>query len=148
MILSMYSLAVVVIALVLGSLRSKKLPPGPYPFPIIGNILQLGPNPHQSFANPLMYLQLGRLCAVVVSSPEMAKQVLHEHDQALSNTETHDVDGPPEFNDRFTRRKQMAESSKNMQRTLILGSADRGERRASKGEGEEAVPVYICRNAA
>ncbi|KAL8487557.1 hypothetical protein ACS0TY_024022 [Phlomoides rotata] len=70
--------------------RRTKLPPGPYPFPIIGNILQLGLNPHQSLAvlsktyGPLMSLQLGSIYTVVVSSPEMAKQVLQEHDQIFS----------------------------------------------------------------
>lgn len=87
---------------VLNPRRRTKLPPGPYPFPIIGNILQLGTNPHRSFANlskiygPLMSLQLGRIRAVVASSPEVAKQVLREHDQALcsrtviSAAEAHD----------------------------------------------------------
>ncbi|KAI3460199.1 hypothetical protein Pfo_016862 [Paulownia fortunei] len=70
--------------------RSAKLPPGPYPFPIIGNILQLGLNPHQSLAKlsktygPLMSLQLGSIYTVVVSSPEIAKEVLQKHDQVFS----------------------------------------------------------------
>ncbi|KAG8388764.1 hypothetical protein BUALT_Bualt02G0159200 [Buddleja alternifolia] len=73
-------------------LRSKnsKLPPGPYPFPIIGNLLQLGRNPHISLAKlsktygPLMYLKLGSLKTIVVSSPDMAKEVLQKHDQAFT----------------------------------------------------------------
>ncbi|KAL3818447.1 hypothetical protein ACJIZ3_004352 [Penstemon smallii] len=78
---------------VLGSNSSRhrgKLAPGPYPFPIIGNILQLGRKPHQSLAKlsktygPLMSLQLGSIYTVVVSSPEIAKEVLQKHDHALS----------------------------------------------------------------
>ncbi|KAL0368978.1 UNVERIFIED_CONTAM: Ferruginol synthase [Sesamum calycinum] len=70
--------------------RSAKLPPGPRPSPIIGNILQLGRNPHQSLAElsktygPLMSLQLGSIYTVVVSSPELAKEVLQKHDQVFS----------------------------------------------------------------
>ncbi|KAK4390550.1 cytochrome [Sesamum angolense] len=69
--------------------RSAKLPPGPYPFPIIGSILQLGRNPHQTFTKlsktygPLMYLKLGSVDTIVVSSPEMAKEVLQTHHQAF-----------------------------------------------------------------
>ncbi|KAG8379685.1 hypothetical protein BUALT_Bualt07G0114700 [Buddleja alternifolia] len=74
----------------LRSKRSTKLPPGPYPFPIIGNILQLGQNPHQSLAKlsktygPLMSLKFGSVYTVVASSPEMAKEILQKHDQIFS----------------------------------------------------------------
>ncbi|KAA8520550.1 hypothetical protein F0562_014806 [Nyssa sinensis] len=67
-----------------------RLPPGPYPFPIIGNIFALGNKPHRSLANlsktygPLMSLKLGSITTVVVSSPKIAKEVLQTHDQALS----------------------------------------------------------------
>nr|AHZ12854.1 CYP76 [Plectranthus barbatus] len=70
--------------------RSAKLPPGPYPFPIIGNILQLGSSPHLSITKlsktygPLMSLRLGQIYTVVVSSPEMAREVLQKHDLAFS----------------------------------------------------------------
>ncbi|XP_047948943.1 cytochrome P450 76T24-like [Salvia hispanica] len=71
--------------------RRQNLPPGPYPFPIIGNILQLGWNPHKSLADlsktysPLMSLKLGSINTVVVSSPDSARLVLQEHDQAFSS---------------------------------------------------------------
>ncbi|WCJ23097.1 Cytochrome P450 76T24 [Euphorbia peplus] len=66
------------------------LPLGPRPFPIIGNILEMGTNPHQSLANlskkfgPLMTLKLGSITAIVISSPDYAKEALQKHDQALS----------------------------------------------------------------
>ncbi|KAH6785098.1 hypothetical protein C2S51_037553 [Perilla frutescens var. frutescens] len=71
--------------------RRGKLPPGPYPFPIIGNILQLGRNPHQSLSDlsktygPLISLQLGSVYTVVASSPEFAKLLLQENDQVFSS---------------------------------------------------------------
>ncbi|XP_057458057.1 geraniol 8-hydroxylase-like [Lotus japonicus] len=68
-----------------------KLPPGPYPLPIIGNLLALGNNPHRSLTKlaklhgPIMTLKLGQVTTIVVSSPEMAKEVLLTHDNTLSN---------------------------------------------------------------
>ncbi|XP_038875939.1 geraniol 8-hydroxylase-like [Benincasa hispida] len=70
--------------------RNPKLPPGPTPLPIIGNLLDLGHNPHQSLAKlaksygPIMSLKLGQVTAVVVSSPETIQQVLQTHDHVLS----------------------------------------------------------------
>ncbi|CAL1386007.1 unnamed protein product [Linum trigynum] len=71
------------------------LPPGPAKLPFIGNLHNLalaavttagGPLPHralQSLASeygPIMHLQLGQVSAVVVSSPEIAQEILKTHD--------------------------------------------------------------------
>ncbi|TXG46383.1 hypothetical protein EZV62_028111 [Acer yangbiense] len=67
------------------------LPPGPRPFPVIGNILELGNKPHQALADlsktygPIMSLKLGSITTIVISSPHVAKEALHKHDQALSS---------------------------------------------------------------
>ncbi|KAI4354927.1 hypothetical protein L6164_003750 [Bauhinia variegata] len=72
--------------------KSAKLPPGPRPFPIIGNILELiGSQPQQLLTSlskiygPIMTLKLGTITTIVISSSEVAKQVLHKYDQAFSN---------------------------------------------------------------
>ncbi|KAH6817839.1 hypothetical protein C2S51_001442 [Perilla frutescens var. frutescens] len=71
--------------------KSCKLPPGPYPLPIIGNILSLGSKPHRSLANlariygPVMSLKLGSITTVVISSPESARMVLQKHDSSFSS---------------------------------------------------------------
>ncbi|XP_030970850.1 cytochrome P450 76T24-like, partial [Quercus lobata] len=75
------------------NLASQTLPPGPHPFPIIGNILELGKLPHQALAKlsktygPLMTLKLGSITTIVISSPNLAKEALQKNDQAfLSRT--------------------------------------------------------------
>ncbi|KAL7231870.1 hypothetical protein ACSBR2_009989 [Camellia fascicularis] len=74
-----------------GTKKCPKLPPGPVPLPVIGNLLKLGDKPHQSLAElakthgPIMSLKLGRVTVVVISSSAMAKEVLQKQDLAFSN---------------------------------------------------------------
>jgi len=74
-----------------GKANQKRLPPGPKPFPVIGNLLELGDKPHRSLTKlakeygPIMTLKLGRVTTIVITSANMAKEVLQTHDQLLSN---------------------------------------------------------------
>ncbi|XP_047335714.1 cytochrome P450 76T24-like [Impatiens glandulifera] len=69
--------------------RRRKLPPGPIGLPIFGNLFQVGPKPHVSFARlakkygPIMSLRLGSVTSVVVSSPEIAREILQKHDDVF-----------------------------------------------------------------
>jgi len=60
--------------------KSHRFPPGPFSWPIVGNLLILGKSPQIKLANlakqygPLMYLQLGSVNTLVASSPAMAKE--------------------------------------------------------------------------
>ncbi|XP_071717742.1 cytochrome P450 76T24-like [Rutidosis leptorrhynchoides] len=77
--------------------RISRLPPGPYPYPIIGNLLSIGVKPHISLATlskrygPLMSLKLGTKTTIVVSSPDIAKQFFHTHDLAFSSRSVPDT---------------------------------------------------------
>ncbi|XP_050375163.1 geraniol 8-hydroxylase-like [Argentina anserina] len=67
------------------------LPPGPKPYPLVGNLFELGDKPHVSLTKlsqrygPIISLQLGQLTTVVVSSPILAKEILRTHDQIFCN---------------------------------------------------------------
>ncbi|KAL0012517.1 hypothetical protein SO802_007625 [Lithocarpus litseifolius] len=78
-------------------LASQTLPPGPKPFPIIGNFLELSNLPHRDLAKlsktygPLMTLKFGSITTIVISSPNLAKEALQKNDQAFSSRTVPDM---------------------------------------------------------
>ena len=71
------------------SRQAYNLPPGPKPWPIIGNLNLMGALPHRSIHalskryGPLMYLRFGSFPVVIGSSVEMAKFFLKTHDMVF-----------------------------------------------------------------
>ncbi|KAF3438090.1 hypothetical protein FNV43_RR20846 [Rhamnella rubrinervis] len=71
--------------------NSIPLPPGPRPWPLIGNLPHLGRYPHHSIADlarkygPLMHLRLGLVDVVVAASASVAAQFLKTHDANFSS---------------------------------------------------------------
>lgn len=83
---------IIAFVLIIKNTKSPRLPPGPPSYPLIGNILQLGPSKlHQSLTKlsktygPIMMVKIGTITTVVISSPKIAKDALHTNDQALSH---------------------------------------------------------------
>ncbi|KAL6838559.1 hypothetical protein ACP4OV_031615 [Aristida adscensionis] len=71
--------------------RKYNLPPGPRPWPVIGNLNLIGPLPHHSLHHlsttygPLMSLRFGSFPVVVASSVDMARYFLKTNDLAFLN---------------------------------------------------------------
>uniref|UniRef100_M0ZR44 Geraniol 10-hydroxylase n=1 Tax=Solanum tuberosum TaxID=4113 RepID=M0ZR44_SOLTU len=77
--------------------RSKRVAPGPFPLPIIGNLHLLGDKPHISLTQlakkhgPIMNLKLGQVNTVVISSSVLAKQVMQKQDLSFSSRSVPDT---------------------------------------------------------
>ncbi|KAK6932582.1 Cytochrome P450 [Dillenia turbinata] len=76
--------------------RKLLLPPGPFPYPIVGNLFKLGDKPHKSLTDlaktcgPIMSLRLGQVTTIVISSPTLAKEVMQTNDFSFSYRATPD----------------------------------------------------------
>ncbi len=88
-VVTMFSIFLVAILHTRFSRKFCCLPPGPWPWPIMGNLLMLGKHPHLTLTRwaesygPLMHLQLGSINTVVASSPIMAKEFLKTQDHVF-----------------------------------------------------------------
>lgn len=70
---------------------SLNLPPGPKPWPIVGNLLQLGPVPHKTVAEltktygPIVFLRFGSRPAVITSDPAIINDIMKVQDVVFSS---------------------------------------------------------------
>ncbi|KAL0353521.1 UNVERIFIED_CONTAM: cytochrome [Sesamum angustifolium] len=95
-ILVSFSLLILIFMKLVNRIQSKhsalNLPPGPRKIPFIGNMhLLVGPLPHHALRGlamkygPLMHLQLGEVSTVIVSSPDVAEEVMKTQDTTFAS---------------------------------------------------------------
>ncbi|XP_072975564.1 p-coumarate 3-hydroxylase [Typha angustifolia] len=81
----------VLIGALLYRLLRYRLPPGPRPWPVVGNLYDIKPIRFRCFAEwaqtygPVMSVWFGTTLNVVVSTSDLAREVLKEHDQQLAD---------------------------------------------------------------
>ncbi|KAF2307136.1 hypothetical protein GH714_025034 [Hevea brasiliensis] len=91
LVLYFIALAIFLYLCFLNLRTSHRLPPGPKPWPLVGNLPHLGPKPHHSMAalaqkyGPLMHLRMGLVDVVVAASASVAAQFLKAHDANFSS---------------------------------------------------------------
>ncbi|XP_061955135.1 cytochrome P450 98A2-like isoform X1 [Populus nigra] len=90
-LLVLVSIFVLLLAYILYQRLRFKLPPGPRPWPIVGNLYAIKPIRFRCFAEwaqaygPVVSVWFGSTLNVVVCNAELAKQVLKENDQQLAD---------------------------------------------------------------
>ncbi|KAJ9131524.1 hypothetical protein P3X46_035179 [Hevea brasiliensis] len=91
LVLYFIALAIFLYLCFLNLRTSHRLPPGPKPWPLVGNLPHLGHKPHHSMAalaqkyGPLMHLRMGLVDVVVAASASVAAQFLKAHDANFSS---------------------------------------------------------------
>ncbi|KAL9259524.1 Cytochrome P450 703A2-like protein [Drosera capensis] len=74
-----------------GQHGTRRLPPGPPRWPIVGNLLQLSQLPHRDLASfcgkygPLVYLRLGNVDAITTNNPEIIREILMQQDDVFAS---------------------------------------------------------------
>nr|QHG62886.1 psoralen synthase [Kitagawia praeruptora] len=103
----------------------KNLPPSPPKLPIIGNLHQIGPEPHISLRalaqkyGPLILLKLGSVPVLVVSSADAAREILKTNDLVFSDRPYSTVTSRISYNGRDVAFARYSEYWRQVKSTCV-----------------------------
>ncbi|KAH7652950.1 Costunolide synthase protein [Dioscorea alata] len=129
--------------------RGRKLPPGPWRIPVIGNLHQLGKLPHRSLRHlaekhgPVMHLQLGQIPAIIVSSPEVASEIMKTRDLEFCSRPSSAVLMKFSYNGLDISFSKYGEHWRQMRRLATLGIFSMKRVQSVRSVRDEEVHVLI-----
>ncbi|CAM6020150.1 unnamed protein product, partial [Sphagnum balticum] len=126
-----------------------KRAPGPFPiWPVLGSLLLLGRLPHRAFYQlskkygDIMELKLGSVRTIVVSSPELAKEVLKVHDLIFASRP--DIAAPKIiFNDRDIAFAPYEDRWRHLKKVIMLGLLSAKKLEASTHVRDEELSSLV-----
>lgn len=130
--------------------HGKNLPPSPPKLPVIGNLHQIGGNPHRSFKTlsqrygDLMIVHLGSKPTLVISSKEMVSKALKAHDHSFSGRPTLAISKSPLFyNCKELVLSQYGERWRRLRSICVLQLFSSKRVKSFRGNREEEVAFMI-----
>ncbi|KAL2343004.1 hypothetical protein Fmac_004289 [Flemingia macrophylla] len=129
--------------------KAKELPPGPKGLPILGSLLKLGANPHRDLHQlaqkygPIMYLRLGFVPTIVVSSPQAAEQFLKTHDLVFASRPPHEAAKYISWNQRNLSFGEYGSYWRNMRKMCTLELLSQNKINSFRGTREEELDLLI-----
>ncbi|XP_065856393.1 iridoid oxidase-like [Euphorbia lathyris] len=106
---------------------SKQQPPGPPGWPFIGNIFDMGSNPHQSLYKlrfkygDLLWLKLGWTNTLVIQTAKAAEQLFKNHDASLCDRKVPDAWTSHNFTKGSIYMGRYGSNWRNLRRLVTLG---------------------------